>query len=91
MSRSAATNQPSLFDAPRAREEPRPVNVAIIRKSVFKQLYMLRRAVVMPWRDFELADWEERFPRLTGYLPPEEGAAALADFHREIARLKAAA
>ncbi len=91
MSRSAASNQPSLFDAPRAPEEPRRVNVAIIRKTLFAQLYMLRRAVVMPWRDFELADWEERFPRLVGYLEPEEGAAALADFQQEIARLKAAA
>lgn len=91
MSRSATSNQPSLFDAPPAPKEPRQVNVKIIRKAVFAQLYMLRRAVVMPWRDFELADWEERFPRLVGYLEPEEGAAALADFRTEIARLKAAA
>ena len=49
---------------------------------------MLRRAVIMPWRDFQLADWEERFPRLTGYLEPEEGAAALEEFRAEVARLK---
>lgn len=88
MSRSAASNQPSLFDAPPAPSEPRRVNVKIIRKTVFAQLYMLRRAVVMPWRDFELADWEERFPRLVCYLEPEEGTAALAEFHAEVARLR---
>jgi hypothetical protein len=89
MSRSSARNQPSLFDEPHQPEEPRPVNVGIIRKTVMAQLYMLRRAVVMPWYDFELADWEERFPRLTGYLPPEEGGSALVEFRKEIARLKA--
>lgn len=56
---------------------------------MFAQLYMLRRAVVTPWRNFELADWEERFPRRTGYLEPDEGKAALAEFHQEFARLKA--
>lgn len=91
MSRSASRNQPSLFDEPRPPEAPRPVNVGIIRKTVMAQLYMLRRAVVMPWYDFELKDWEERFPRLTGYLPKEEGEAALADFRQEIARLKSIA
>jgi len=89
MSRSSASNQPSLFDEPRPPDEPRKVNVGIIRKTVFAQLYMLRRAVVMPWRAFELADWEERFPRLAGYLEPEDGMAALAEFDQEIARLKA--
>ena len=91
MSRSASRDQPSLFDAPRPPPAPRRVNVGIIRKTVMAQLYMLRRAVVMPWYDFELKDWEERFPRLTGYLEPEEGAAALAEFQKEIARLKAVA
>jgi hypothetical protein len=90
MSRSVSATQPSLFDPPHAPDEPRAVNIAIIRKTVFAQLYTLRRAIVMPWRDFELRDWEERFPRLVSYLAKDEGEAALEEFRREVARLKAA-
>lgn len=80
--------QPSLFDEPATEPPARKFNVSIIRKTVFAHLRTLRNAEYMPWYDFEVRDWEERFPRYCGYLEPEEGAEALADFQTEIARLK---
>lgn len=84
------TKQPSLFDEPAPEPAPRKFNVSIIRKTVFAHLRMLRNAEYMPWYDFEVRDWEVRFPRYCGYLEPEEGAEALADFNTEMARLKKA-
>jgi hypothetical protein len=89
MPRSAA-RQPSLFDEPAPEPAPRKFNVSIIRKTVFAHLRTLRSSEYMPWCDFEVRDWEVRFPRYCGYLEPEEGAEALADFNAELARLKKA-
>jgi hypothetical protein len=80
-------HQPSLFDPP--PPERAPPNLETIRKHMRHILRVARNAVVMPWHEPDARKWERLFPELAALLPPEEGPAMLADFQREMARLRA--
>ncbi len=82
-------HQPSLFDSPAERPQPKVVNVARIRKHLLGLLRTMRLAVVMPWHDADAENHEETFPLYAGLLPAVEAATLIAEFEREMARLKA--
>ncbi|HBK91069.1 MAG TPA: hypothetical protein DDZ68_05300 [Parvularcula sp.] len=83
-----AATQPQLFETP----EPAgvsPVRAARVRKAVFANLGVLKRArpaaVVAP----AFAEWEAKFLALCDLLPETEANEARAALAAEIARLKA--
>jgi hypothetical protein len=79
-------SQLPLF-SPKA-EARRPPDPAFIRKHLLRVLRMARDAERLPWSDAETASWEKQFPDLVQHLPKEEGDDLLAEFQREISRLK---
>lgn len=48
----------------------------------------LRNAEIMPWHKAEAGSWEKNFPVLARLLPAGEGEPMLAEFEREMARLR---
>ena len=50
---------------------------------------MVRDAEIMPWHKADAAYWERNFPVLSQLLPQEEGGPLLAEFEKEMTRLKA--
>ncbi len=72
-------------------EMRRAPDQAFIRKHLLRVLRMARDAQRLPWSDAETRNWEKQFPELIKALPPEEGAAMLDEFRREIERLRKAA
>ena len=82
-------NQPSLFDSPKP-VEPAPVRLPPIRKYLKGLLRVMRSAEIMPWHEAQTASHERNFPIYAKLFPPEEAAELMAEFERELARLKAA-
>lgn len=72
-------------------ETRRAPDPAFIRKHLLRVLRMARDAERMPWSAAETRNWEKQFPELAQFLPSEEGQALLAEFQREIERLRKAA
>lgn len=81
--------QDSLFDS-RAVLPGAPPNLDFIRNNLTALLRIMRNAEIMPWHKADARAWERNFPILATLLPAEEAATLLADFERELARLKAA-
>lgn len=69
-------------------ETRRAPDPAFIRKHLLRVLRMARDAERLPWSDGETRNWEKQFPELAQHLPQEEGDALLAEFQREIDRLR---
>ena len=82
--------QPSLFDIPAEPEAPRPPNLDNIRKHLRDMLRTVRNAEIMPWNNADARHWEQNFPVLARMLPHEEGDPMIAEFEKEMSRLKAA-
>lgn len=82
--------QPSLFDPPAAEKPPRaPPNLDLIRKHLAARLRTVRVASYLPWPESDMRHWEKFFPELARLLPPEEGEPLIAEFERQVARLRA--
>ncbi len=82
--------QPSLFDTPAELPSPRPRNIALVRKHLLATLRMVREAEIMPWHKADAIYWESNFPVLSRLLPEAESEPLLAEFEKEMTRLKAA-
>ncbi len=83
----AQAKQRDLFQAPPA--EPAKVDYSEhSRRYLLNILYLMRTAEVFPWRAPKAASTEKMFRALAQTLP--EGAELLAEFERELARLRAA-
>lgn len=83
--------QPSLFDSPEKPIEAAPVRLPPIRKYLHSQLRVMRAATTMPWHKADADYHALNFPIYARLLPAEEAAQLIAEFERELARLKAAA
>ena len=84
-----AMEQPSLFDSPPAPAKPRVINTRRIRVSLNYVLRTMRAAEIMPWHAAEAASQEVNFPIYARLLPAEEAEPMIAEFEREMARLRA--
>jgi hypothetical protein len=83
--------QPSLFDSPEKPIEAAPVRLPPIRKYLHSQLRVMRAATTMPWHKADADYHALNFPIYARLFPAEEAAQLIAEFERELARLKAAA
>ena len=83
-------NQPSLFDPPKD-ERPREINLEQLRRHLHNELYILRRADVMPWSAQKLSFKTKDFYYYSGPFPEAERLALVEEFERKMARLKAGA
>ena len=80
--------QPDLFgkaEAPAYRPDPDKV-----RSRLHRILAEAREAEVLPWEPSTVSLYRIIFPRMTQYLPDEEGAQLRFEFESELVRLKAA-
>ena len=82
--------QPSLFDSPEKPIEPAPVRLPPIRKYLHSQLRLMRAATFMPWHKADADYHAVNFPVYARLFPADEAAELVAEFDRELARLKAA-
>jgi hypothetical protein len=80
-------DQPSLFDYNKEPEPPRPMPLDGIRRTLQGNLWLLRRAITLPWNTVTAEHWEKRFPELCALFPKEEGDAMLEEFRREMERV----
>lgn len=80
--------QPSLFDSPGQSESPLSVKDDQIRRKVLATLKALRAAASLPWPEREAKAQARNFPALAKLLPPREAEVLIADFEREMRRLK---
>lgn len=81
-------SQPSLFDSLDKPAEPLPVNTHRIRVYLNWVLRTMRAAVVMPWHATEARSQEVNFPIYARLLPAEEAEPMIAEFERQLARIK---
>jgi hypothetical protein len=84
----ARMNQLPLFRSQRAESEPRPPDLAYVRRSLNRLLRLAREAQIMPWSEGETESWEKLFPELATSLPAEEAETLTFEFKRELARLR---
>ena len=83
-------NQLSLFDPPKD-ERPREINLEQLRRHLHNELYILRRADVMPWSEQKQTFKTKDFYYYSGPFPEAERLALVEEFERHMARLKAGA
>lgn len=86
-----AMSQLNLFQSERPSSERRPPDLDFIRRHLGRALRTAQAAQRMPWPPSVAQGWEDRFPKLAGDLPPEEGAALIEAFRQELDRLRAVA
>ena len=80
--------QPDLFGAdPVPAYHPDPDKV---RSRLHKILAEARAAQTLPWEPTTVSLYRTIFPRMTNWLPEEEGAQLRFEFEAELERLKAA-
>jgi hypothetical protein len=79
-----------LFGSKKPPTEPRPTDLAYVRKSLNRLLRTARDAQIMPWSDGEAQSWEKLFFELAASLPAEEAQSLTAEFSNELTRLRAA-
>jgi hypothetical protein len=84
-----AEEQTELFDAEAAPPAYRP-DLDAVRKRLHRILAEARAAEKLPWDKDKLLVYRTVFPRMTGWLPEEEGAQLMFAFDTELARLEAA-
>jgi uncharacterized protein YlaN (UPF0358 family) len=65
------------------------MRLGAIRKYLNWTLRIMRAAEIMPWHKAKAASEEVNFPVYARLLPAEEGEPMIAEFERELARLKA--
>ncbi len=81
-------DQPDLFGAePASSYRPDPDKV---RRRLEKILAEARAAQKLPWEPTTVSLYRTIFPRMTNWLPEEEGAQLRFEFETELARLEAA-
>jgi hypothetical protein len=81
-------SQLSLFRSEPPASEPRPPDLAYIRKSLNRLLRTVRDAEIMPWSEADAASREKLFSELAALLPGDEAQALTSDFKEELARLR---
>jgi len=80
--------QPDLFGAePAVAYRPDPDSV---RRRLHKILAEARAAPRLPWEPATVSLYRTIFPRMTNWLPEDEGAQLRFSFEEELKRLKAA-
>ena len=84
----ARMNQLPLFRSQRAESEPRPPDLAYVRRSLNRLLRLAQEAQIMPWSEGETESWEKLFPQLAASLPAEEFETLTLAFRTELARLR---
>jgi hypothetical protein len=92
------TRQPDLFDTCRQAEmfeqSSRPVHrptvpsVEFVRAKMLDLIDQLKQAVTLPWNERNTTINEIIFPQMSKWLPEDEAAQLVAEFSRELARLK---
>ena len=80
--------QPSLFDSPGQTESPLSGTDEQIRRKVLGVLKRLRASASLPWPEREAKAQARNFPALAKLLPPGEAEVLIADFQKEMRRLK---
>ena len=83
-----APEQPDLFGAA-AQPVYRP-DAEKVRRRLASVLSEARAATSMPWSAAIVSLYREIVPRMTTYLPEDEGAQLRLEFEEELERLKAA-
>lgn len=93
----AAMTETDFFDTDAQADffGPAPVqaykpNPDRVRRRLEAILAEARAAETMPWRPVRLSLYREIFPRMSSYLPDEEGAQYRFAFETELKRLEAA-
>jgi len=85
---SAGNEQADLFGpAPQPVYRPDPDRV---RRRLDSLIAEARAAEILPWSPAIVLLYREIVPRMSGYLPEEEGAQYSFDFENELKRLEAA-
>ncbi len=86
--RFANMSQLPLFRSEPDESQPPQSDPAYVRKSLNRLLRIARDAQIMPWSEGETDSWEKLFPELAVSLPSEEAAELIADFRRQLKRLR---
>jgi hypothetical protein len=81
-------SQLPLFGVKKGVSEPRPTDLAYIRKSLSRLLRTARDADIMPWSPAEADSWEKLFVELAASLPAEEAETLRSGFKTELDRLR---
>jgi hypothetical protein len=81
-------SQLPLFRKTRDEATLRPSDQAYIRKSLSRLLRLALEAQIMPWSESEAKSWEKLYPQLAASLPADEAAELIAQFRKELRRLR---